>query len=213
MLAALLPTARPKATAMPPSGERDPRPRRLMTQRLHREHAAETAMLAYRTGLSAAMCRAWMQAPIVKSADAIKAAFLPDSIDDCIIVARSEIQAYALAQVKCYPRRIMLRKREPLFRATGSFASQDRNEAELMRVANRMLRAARARVLPDHVKLPPPRTSTAGSKNKTTASRKASAAIVTKARGGRHERIHVVRSHWRARQRRTPTVVSADIIR
>jgi hypothetical protein len=99
-----------------------------MTQRLHREHAAETAMLAYRTGLSAAMCRAWMQAPIVKSADAIKAVFLPDSNDDCIIVARSAIEAYALTQVKCYPRRIMLRKREPLFRATGSFASQDRNE-------------------------------------------------------------------------------------
>jgi hypothetical protein len=57
-------------------------------------------MLAYRTGLSAAMCKAWMEAPIVKSADAIKAAFLPESKDDCIIVARSEIEAYALARVK-----------------------------------------------------------------------------------------------------------------
>jgi len=57
-------------------------------------------MLAYRTGLSAPICEAWLGAPIVKSADAIKAAFLPDSNDDCIIVARSEIEAYALARVK-----------------------------------------------------------------------------------------------------------------
>jgi hypothetical protein len=71
-----------------------------MTQRLHREHAAETAMLAYRTGLSAAICESWIAAPIGKSAEAIKAAFLPVSDDDCVIVARSEIEAYALARVK-----------------------------------------------------------------------------------------------------------------
>jgi hypothetical protein len=71
-----------------------------MAQRLHREHAAETAMLAYRTGLNAAICKAWIAAPIAKSAEAIKAAFLPGSDDNCIIVARSEIESYALAQVK-----------------------------------------------------------------------------------------------------------------
>lgn len=71
-----------------------------MTQRGHREYAAETAMLAYRTGLSAAVCMAWIEAPITKSAAAIKAAFLPGSDEDCIIVARSEIEAYALARVK-----------------------------------------------------------------------------------------------------------------
>ena len=70
-----------------------------MTQRLHREHAADTAMLAYRTGLSAAICESWIAAPIGKSAEAIKAAFLPGSNDDCIIVARSEIEAYALARI------------------------------------------------------------------------------------------------------------------
>lgn len=87
-----------------------------MTQRLHREHAAETAMLAYRTGLSAAICKAWISAPIAKSAEAIKAAFLPVSDDDCINVARSEIEAYALARVK--PRRTMVRGREPLSELT-----------------------------------------------------------------------------------------------
>ena len=71
-----------------------------MAQRLHREHAAETAMLAYRTGLSAAVCKAWIEAPIVKSAEAIDAAFLLDADDYSAIVARSEIEAYALAQVK-----------------------------------------------------------------------------------------------------------------
>lgn len=69
-----------------------------MTQKLVRAHPAEIAMLAYRTGLSAAVCEAWMGAPIVKSADAIKAAFLADSDDDCIIVARSEIESFALAR-------------------------------------------------------------------------------------------------------------------
>ena len=57
-------------------------------------------MLAFRTGLSASMCEAWIEAPIAKSAEANNAAFLPASDDNCVIVARSEIEAYALAQVK-----------------------------------------------------------------------------------------------------------------
>jgi hypothetical protein len=36
-----------------------------MTSKLHRDHSAETAMLAYRTGLSAAICKAWIEAPIL----------------------------------------------------------------------------------------------------------------------------------------------------
>jgi hypothetical protein len=71
-----------------------------VAQGLHREHAAETAMLAYRTGLSAAVCKAWIEAPIIKSPEAINAAFLLDADDYSVIVARSEIEAYALAQVK-----------------------------------------------------------------------------------------------------------------
>jgi hypothetical protein len=71
-----------------------------MTSKLHREHDAQAAMLAFRTGLSASMCEAWIEAPIAKSAEAIKAALLPASDDNCVIVARSEIEAYALARVK-----------------------------------------------------------------------------------------------------------------
>jgi hypothetical protein len=71
-----------------------------MTRKFPRARVAETAMLSYRTGLSAANCEAWMRAPVVKSADAIKAALLLDSDDNCVIVARSEIEAYALARVK-----------------------------------------------------------------------------------------------------------------
>jgi hypothetical protein len=69
--------------------------RTVMTLKLQREHDAQAAMLAYRTGLSASMCEAWIEAPIAKSAEAIKAAFLPGSDDNCIIV-----EAYALARVK-----------------------------------------------------------------------------------------------------------------
>jgi hypothetical protein len=71
-----------------------------MTAKLHREHDTQAAMLAFRTGLSASMCEAWIEAPIAKSAESIKAAFLPASDDNCVIVARSEIEAYALARVK-----------------------------------------------------------------------------------------------------------------
>ena len=71
-----------------------------MTSKLQREHDAQAAMLAFRTGLSASMCEAWIEAPIAKSAEAIKAVFLPGSEDNCIIVARSEIEAYALARVR-----------------------------------------------------------------------------------------------------------------
>lgn len=56
-------------------------------------------MLAYRTGLSAAICEAWIAAPIAKSAEAIKAAFLPGSDDGCIIAARPEIEAFAMARM------------------------------------------------------------------------------------------------------------------
>jgi hypothetical protein len=66
----------------------------------NRDHIAEAALLGYRTGLSAAICQAWIAAPIARSAKAIKAAFLPSSDDDCIVAARSEIDSYALAQVK-----------------------------------------------------------------------------------------------------------------
>jgi hypothetical protein len=71
-----------------------------MMSKLQRENDALAAMLAFRTGLSASMCEAWIEGPIAKSADAIKAALLPGSDDYCVIVARSEIEAYALARVK-----------------------------------------------------------------------------------------------------------------
>jgi hypothetical protein len=45
-----------------------------MMSKLQREHDAQAAMLAFRTGLSASMCEAWIEAPIAKSAEAIKAA-------------------------------------------------------------------------------------------------------------------------------------------
>ena len=74
--------------------------RMVMTSKLHREHDALAAILAFRTGLSASMCEAWIEAPIAKSAEAIKAAFLPVSDVNCIIVARSGFDAYALARVE-----------------------------------------------------------------------------------------------------------------
>jgi hypothetical protein len=58
-----------------------------MTSKLHRDHSAETAMLAYRTGLSAAICKAWIEAPILSPAEAVKAALLPDGDDQSIIIA------------------------------------------------------------------------------------------------------------------------------
>jgi hypothetical protein len=71
-----------------------------MMSKLQREHDAQAAMLAFRTGLSTSMCEAWIEAPIAKSAEAFKAALLPASDDNCVIVARSEIEAYPLARVK-----------------------------------------------------------------------------------------------------------------
>jgi hypothetical protein len=62
--------------------------RRPMTSKLHRDHSAETAMLAYRTGLSAAICKAWIEAPILSPAEAVKAALLPDGDDQSIIITR-----------------------------------------------------------------------------------------------------------------------------
>jgi hypothetical protein len=45
-----------------------------------------------------------METRVAKSAEAIRAAFMRDSDDNSINVARSEIEAYALAQVKKYSR-------------------------------------------------------------------------------------------------------------
>jgi len=64
-----------------------------MTSKLHREHDAQAAMLAYRTGLQAAICKSWIETPIAKSAEALAAAFTPDCDDTSITVARSEIEA------------------------------------------------------------------------------------------------------------------------
>jgi hypothetical protein len=75
-----------------------------MTPKLHREHDAQAAMLAYRTGLNAAICKAWIEAQMVKSAEAAKAAFVLNSDDNSINAARSEIEAYALAQLRKYSR-------------------------------------------------------------------------------------------------------------
>jgi hypothetical protein len=71
-----------------------------MKAKPHRDHNAQAAMLGYRTGLAAATCKAWIEAPIAKSLEAIYAAFTPDSDDNSIIVTRSEIKAFALARVK-----------------------------------------------------------------------------------------------------------------
>ena len=71
-----------------------------MPSKRDREHDAQDAMLAYRTGLNVAICKAWIETPIAKSAAAAKAAFMPDSDANSVIVARSEIEAYALARVK-----------------------------------------------------------------------------------------------------------------
>jgi hypothetical protein len=83
----------------------------LLTEKLHHEHGAEIAMLAYRTGLSATICKAWIDSPVAKSAKAIKAAFMPDSDDDSISAARSEIEAYALARVKKSSARVAVSRR------------------------------------------------------------------------------------------------------
>jgi hypothetical protein len=71
-----------------------------MTPKPHRDPDADAAMLGYLTGLSAAICKAWLEAPTFKSAEAIKAALLPDGDDHLIATVRSEIEAYALARVK-----------------------------------------------------------------------------------------------------------------
>jgi hypothetical protein len=72
----------------------------LMASNRQHAHDGEAAMLAYRTGLSSAICRAWIESSIAKSPDAIKAVFQPGSDEVAIIVARSEIEAFALARVK-----------------------------------------------------------------------------------------------------------------
>jgi hypothetical protein len=73
-----------------------------MPTKLYREHEAEAAMLAYRTGLSAAICKAWLEATTVNSANAPQAAI--DSDHNSIIATRYKIEAYALARSKKYNR-------------------------------------------------------------------------------------------------------------
>jgi hypothetical protein len=86
--------------------------RAFLPEKLRHEHGADIAMLAYRTGLSAAICKAWIDSPIAKSAEAIKAAFMPDSDDNSVTAARSEIEAYALARVKKSSARVAASRRE-----------------------------------------------------------------------------------------------------
>jgi hypothetical protein len=94
-----------------------------MTPKPHRDQDADAAMLGYRTGLSAAICKAWLEAPTFKSAEAIKAALLPDGDDHLIVTVRSEIEAYALARVKNEPRRTMLRDRKRMGLVSETFTT------------------------------------------------------------------------------------------
>jgi hypothetical protein len=76
-----------------------------MRPKPHRDRGASAAMLAYRTGLSAALCKGWFESPVAKSAEAVKAMFNSDRddylVDDnSINIIRSEIETYALAHVK-----------------------------------------------------------------------------------------------------------------
>jgi hypothetical protein len=94
-----------------------------MTPKPHRDPDADAAMLGYRTGLSAAICKAWLEAPTFKSAEAIKAALLSDGDDHSIATVRSEIEAYAMARVKNEPRRTMLRDRKRMGLVSETFTT------------------------------------------------------------------------------------------
>jgi hypothetical protein len=71
-----------------------------MKTKPRRDHDADAAMLAYRTGLNAALCKAWLEAQTAKSIEAIEAALMADSGGSTILAARSEIEAFALARLK-----------------------------------------------------------------------------------------------------------------
>lgn len=86
-----------------------------MPAKSHRDHSAQAAVLAYRTGLSAALCKAWLEAPVAKSAEEVKAIveserddYLVD--DTSISIIRSMIEAFALARLKAQSARTMFRQ-------------------------------------------------------------------------------------------------------
>ena len=75
-----------------------------MTTKPRRNHDAEAAMLAYRTGLLAGLCKAWLEAQTTKSLEAIEATLMADSGGRTIFALRSEIEAFALARLKAHGR-------------------------------------------------------------------------------------------------------------
>jgi hypothetical protein len=75
-----------------------------MTTKPRRNHDAKAAMLAYRTGFNAALCKDWLEAQSARSAAAIEAALMAESGDPAILAARSEIEAFALARLKAHGR-------------------------------------------------------------------------------------------------------------
>jgi hypothetical protein len=75
-----------------------------MKTKPRRDHDAEAAMLAYRTGLNAALCKDWLEAQSAHSAAAIETALISESGDPAILAARSEIEAFALARMKAHGR-------------------------------------------------------------------------------------------------------------
>jgi hypothetical protein len=75
-----------------------------MKTKPRRDHDAEAAMLAYRTGLHAGLCKAWLEAQTTKSLDVIEAALMADSGGSTIFAVRSEIEAFALARLKAHGR-------------------------------------------------------------------------------------------------------------
>jgi hypothetical protein len=87
-----------------------------MRPKPRRDRDADAAMLAYRTGLSAALCKGWLESPVARSAAAVKAMFDSDRdaylVDDnSLNIIRSEIEAFALARLKAEAARTMIRGR------------------------------------------------------------------------------------------------------
>jgi len=81
-----------------------------MRPKLYRDLDADAAMLAYRTGLSAGVCKMWIKSPVAKFAEVSKPFQDTDtsysSLDDISInIIRSGIEAYALAQRGTNPRK------------------------------------------------------------------------------------------------------------
>jgi hypothetical protein len=81
----------------------------------HRDHGAQAAMLAYRTGLSAASCKGWLVSLVAKSAEDVNGSFDSDNdhylVDDTSInIIRSEIEAFALARLKAQSTRTMFQR-------------------------------------------------------------------------------------------------------